>query len=455
VLACAVLACGVACGKPAASQDPTPAKAAEIADLGTRKAGIDWPGFLGPEHDSKSPERGLLTRWPAGGPRKVWERKLGDSYGICSVYRGRAFQFDRAGAKASLVCLKSETGEELWKFEYPSEYEDMYGYDPGPRCCPVVDGDRVYILGVEGILHCLQVSDGAVIWKKNTTKEFGVIQNFFGVGSTPIVEGDLLLLQVGGSPPGSPGIQSGEVKGNESGIVAFDKRTGAVKYRITDELASYSSPVTATINGRRWGFVFARGGLVGFEPATGKVDFFHAWRAQILESVNASNPVVAGDLVMISECYSVGSSVLKVKPGGYDVVWSDGRKRDQSMATHWNTPIHIDGYVYGSSGRHTSDAELRCIELATGKVQWSVPRLTRSSLLYVDGHFICLAEDGLLRLVKVDPKNYVEVAKVALKGADGEALLKPPAWAAPVLSHGLLYVRGKDRLVCLELIPAN
>jgi len=426
---------------------------ADVPDLGTRAAGIDWPCFLGPDHDSKSPEKG--AKWPAEGLRVVWQRELGTSYGICSVSKGRAFQFDRSGRNAVLFCLRSETGEQLWKFEYPSEYDDMYGYDPGPRCCPVIDGDRVYLLGVEGMLHCLRVVDGKVLWKKDTTQEYGVVQNFFGVGSTPIIEGDLLIVQVGGSPPNSPGIQSGDVKGNGSGIVAFDKRTGAVKYKITDELASYSSPLVATINGRRWGFVFARGGLVAFDPATGKVDFQYPWRARILESVNASNPVVAGDLVLISECYSVGASVLRVKPGGYDVVWLDGRKRDQSLATHWNTPIHLDGFVYGSSGRHTAEAELRCVELATGKVQWSVPRLTRSSLMYVDGHFVCLGEEGTLRLIKADPKRYDEVGRLVLKSPDGQPLLKYPAWAAPALSHGLLYVRGKDRLVCLDLIPAK
>lgn len=421
-------------------------------DLGTRKAGVDWPCFLGTDHDSKSPERGLVLPWPAQGPRKVWERKLGDSYGICSVYRGRAFLFDREDKKAVLLCLKSETGGEIWRFEYPSEYDDMYGYDPGPRCCPVLDGDRAYIFGVEGMLHCLRIADGSVLWKKDTSREFGVMQNFFGVGSTPVVEGELLIVQVGGSPPGSPGIQTGEVKGNGSGIVAFDKRTGSVKYRITDELASYSSPMVATIQGRRWGFLFARGGLVGFEPSSGKLEFQHPWRAPVLESVNASNPLVAGDLVMVSECYSVGSLVLRVRPGGCEEVWSDGRKRDQAMATHWNTPIHVDGYVYGSSGRHTAQAELRCVELASGKVQWSVPHLTRTSLLYVDGHFVCLGEDGSLRLLKADPKRYEEVARVALKSDQGEPLLRYPAWAAPILSHGLLYLRGKDRLVCLELL---
>jgi len=431
------------------------ASAQELPDLGTRKAGSDWPCFLGPTHDGKSDEKGLVPRWPAEGPRVVWQRELGEGYAICSVARGRLYQFDRVGNKARLVCLKSETGEELWKFEYANEYEDMYGYGPGPRCCPVLDGERVYLFGVEGMLLCLRAADGRKIWEKDTAREFSVAQNFFGVGSTPLVEGDLLIVQVGGSPSGGPGIQSGEVKGAGSGIVAFDKKTGELKYKITDELASYASPVTATIGGRRWGFVFARGGLVGFEPATGQVDFRYPWRAPILESVNAANPVVVDDRVLISEAYGVGASVLKVKPGGFDVVWMDGRKRDRSLMTHWNTPIYVDGYVYASSGRHTAEAELRCVEFATGKVQWAVPRLTRSSLLYVDGHFVCLGEDGALRLIQANPKGYEETARVLLKSAEGEPLLKYPAWAAPVLSHGLLYVRGKDRLVCLDLLPAR
>ena len=476
MLACFLAMGTAACGKPAptrkakapvpppAASVPEPVKAekptsspapqaAKVSDLRTRKTGVDWPWFLGPTHDSKSPERGLQTPWPEGGPRVVWQRKLGIGYGTCSIRLGRLFLFDRHGDKARLTCMKSETGDELWRFEYETGYEDMYGYNNGPRCCPVIDDDRVIILGAGGTIHCLRVADGKVVWKKDTTREFGVVQNFFGVGGAPLVEGDLLIVMVGGSPPGSPHIRSGMVKGDGSGIVAFDTRTGKVKYRITDELAGYASPLAATINGRRWCFVFARGGLVGFEPATGKVDFHYPWRARIIESVNASNPVVVGDRVFISECYGVGSSLLKVRPGGYDVVWMDGRKRERSMMTHWNTSIHVDGYLYGSSGRHTEGAELRCIELATGKVAWSVPDLTRCSLLYVDGHFVCLGEDGTLRLLKVNPKRYEEVSRVLLRSPDGEQLLNDPAWAAPILSHGLLYVRGKDRLVCLEAIP--
>ncbi len=427
-----------------------------IADLGTRQHGDDWPRFLGPTGDSKSRETGIRTDWN-NGLRVVWHKELGLSYGMPTISRGRLFQFDGQPGRPRLVCLESETGRELWDFDYTSDYQDYFGYDNGPRCSPVVDDDRVYIFGVEGMLHCLDVRDGSVIWKHDTVVKFNVVQNFFGVGSTPVIEGDLLIAQIGGSPAANKNLPPGRlelVRGNGSGIVAFDKRTGDVKYQITDELASYAGPVLATIDGRRWCFVFARGGLVGFDPATGKVDFHYPWRAKDLESVNASNPVVVGNQVFISETYGPGSSLLRVRPGGYDVVWKDspGIRDPKAMQTHWNTPIHHAGYLYASSGRHTPQAELRCIELASGKLQWSEPGLTRSSLLYVEGHLICLTEYGDLILLNVNPDKYDEVARVRLADPKtGRDLLQYPCWAAPILSHGLFYVRGKDRLVCVEL----
>jgi outer membrane protein assembly factor BamB len=433
---------------------------APVKDLRTRKSGDDWPAFLGPTGDSRSRETGILTDWSKG-LKVIWHKELGLSYGMPTISRGRLFQFDGLPGQARLICMESETGKELWHFDYPSEYEDLYRYENGPRCSPVVDDDRVYIYGAEGMLHCLDVRDGSIVWKLDTVARFNVIQNFFGVGSTPVIEGDLLIVQVGGSPEANKNLPPGRldlVRGNGSGIVAFDKRTGDVKYQITDELASYSSPALATIDGRRWCFVFARGGLVGFEPAAGKVDFHYPWRADVHESVNASKSVVVGDLVFISETYGPGSSLLRVRPGGYDVVWKDSNniREPRAMQTHWNTPIHHEGYLYASSGRHPSQAELRCIELSTGKVQWSEPDLTLSSLLYADGHFICLTEVGDLILLRANPKKYDEVSRVRLIDfkAD-EELLKHPCWAAPILSHGLLYVRGKDRVVCVELSTGN
>jgi hypothetical protein len=155
--------------------------------------------------------------------------------------------------------------------------------------------------------------------------------------------------------------------------------------------------------------------------------------------------------VLVSEAYGVGSSVVRVKPGGFDLVWEDGRRRDRALMAYWNTPIPVDGYVYGSNGQG-SDADLRCIEMATGKLLWSAPELRQCSLLAVDGHFVGLSEDGTLYLLKINPKKCDVLARTLMLDASGGPLLKSPARAAPVLSHGLLYLRGSNRLVCLELL---
>jgi outer membrane protein assembly factor BamB len=317
------------------------------------------------------------------------------------------------------------------------------------------------------MLLAQNAGDGKLLWQVNTNKEFGVIQNFFGVGSNPVIYGDLLLVMVGGSPEEAQQLPPGRldrVTGNGTGIVAFDKRTGKVRYKITDELASYASLKTATSDGRPWCFAFCRDHLVGFDPRSGKVDFQFPWRAKTLESVNAAMPVVIGNEVLITETYGPGAALLAFEPGDYKVVWQDDpRKRDKAMQAHWNTPVYLDGYLYGCSGRHTENAELRCIEWKTGKVMWSEPGLTRTSLTYIDGHFLCLGEYGTLQLIKANPQKYESVAELTLtRPANGpvaegfpatRSLLKYPCWAAPVVADGLLYVRGDDRLVCLELIP--
>jgi hypothetical protein len=153
-----------------------------------------------------------------------------------------------------------------------------------------------------------------------------------------------------------------------------------------------------------------------------------------------------------------------VAPGHHEVIWKDDpRKRAKAMETHWMTPIHENGYLYGSSGRHSENAVLRCIEWKTGKVMWDQPRMARTSLLAIDGHVLCLGEFGQLWLLKCSPEKLTVIAAIEYSDPEtcqkitgkAEPLLEYPCWAAPLVSHGLLYLRGKDRLICLELIPAS
>lgn len=447
----ALVGCSPATG-PVADETPKPG----AADRATpSREGSDWPKFLGPNGDGTSPETGILTKWPKEGLRKLWESPLGVGYAPPTVAGGRLYQFDRVGDVARLTCRNAETGEFVWKYEYPTDYVDLYNYDPGPRACPVVDGDRVYLHGVEGMVVCVS-TEGKEVWKVDTKAKYHVHQNFFGAGSVPLVDGDLLIVPVGGSPKGPRPIDLRDAKGNGSAIVAFDKKTGDVKYAFGDELASYSSPVLATVGGKRIGLYFARGGLLGFDPQAGKELFHFKWRAKIEESVNAANPVVVGDTVLVTECYGVGAACLKLAGGKPTEVWTDAKKDrgELSLMSHWCTPIAHEGHVYSSSGRHANEADLRCVELATGEVKWTERRTSRCTLTKIDGHLLCLGEYGELRLLKPNPAKYEEVARWEVPG------LSYPSWAPPVVSRGLLYLRGKDdtnkdghRLVCYELIP--
>jgi outer membrane protein assembly factor BamB len=420
-----------------------------LPEIGTRRSGEDWPTFLGPKRNSKSTEKGYA---PTESPKVLWRKSFPEGYSVGCVARGRYFQFYRNRDDMILECLNAETGDSIWKYSYPTEYSDRYGYNGGPRTSPIIDAetDLVFIYGPDGILCALRASAGDEVWKVNTLEQFGAVQNFFGVGSTPLIDGDKLIVIVGGSPPEDRlNHDFMSLKPNDSAIVAFEKRTGKVLYQAGDELASYASPIIANLKNERVGLAFARGGLLAFDPENGETRFHFPWRAKILESVNAATPVLDGSRVLISECYGPGSAFLDISSDEPKVIWQDDlKKREKALKAHWNTPVLHEGFLYASSGRYAGDAELRCIELETGKVKWSVPELTRCSLLYLDGYLLCQCEDGRILVFKANPVKFEVTCEIKLPDP-----LEYPAWSAPVVSHGLAYFRDERWTVCVELIP--
>ena len=432
------------------AQETDLSKSSEQTQSLWSRSGLDWPSFLGPERNGKSAETGLRFDWGERPPQVVWSQRIGEGYGSGVVANGRYFHFDRVADEARLRAFHAETGALLWEFNYPTEYTDMYGFDGGPRGSPVVDGKRVYFHGVEGMLYCVNAETGKEVWRCDTAEKFGVIQNFFGAGSTPLVHKDLLITMVGGSPAESQAVPFGrlaEVKPDGNGIVAFDKFTGEVRYASINDLASYASPVIAELNGKATGLAFLRSGLASFDPDSGEVGFQYPFRARKFESVNASTPVVTGNTVLITESYGPGGALLDVQNGLPKAVWADQGGRDQSLACHWNTPIVVDGYAYASSGEKQSRAMLRCVRMSDGQVMWEEPGLTRSSLTLVDGQLICLCENGRLFAFKPDPNGFQVSTEMDVEGLR----LLYPCWASPIISHGYLYVRGKSKIWCLDI----
>ena len=469
------LTVGQAAGEPGSASEQRPAPG---ADLWTRP-GEDWGTFLGPTANGRSSLRGMVVPWPAGGPRIVWHRELGEGYCGPAVALGRCVICDRVGQEIRIRCLEAETGRELWDQRYPTNYVDTFGYDGGPRAAAVIAGDAVITFGPEGRLECRSLADGSSRWQIDTSATYHVVRNFFGVSTAPLVldvgEERLVIVQVGGSPQGSapPSPERLDlVKGLDSGLVAFDLATGRERWRSSDQLASYSTPVRATIDGRDRILAWMRDRLLVVDPATGDIQGDFRWRADELFSVVAASPVVAGNEVLLSETYGPGSVLLTVTAAGLQTVRQDpaGSRPNRSLKSHWATPVLHDGHLYGSSGRNAGDALLVCADWKTGAIRWSESGLGRSSVAWADDHLIVLGEFGDLVLVKATPERYEEVSRARLvepatdtQKANGQnatqgrgaELLVAPCWAAPVIAHGYLYVRGQGRLVCLDLLKAR
>lgn len=388
----------------------------------------DWPKFLGPDSNATSQETGLLLDWPSEGPPQLWSRPLGESYGPPVVSRGRLLIFHRIDDKEVIECIDAETGATThWTYGYPTDYVDQYGYNGGPRSCPVVDGDRVYTFGAEGVLTCLEFDTGALVWQRQVNEDFYVPPGFFGVGVAPVIEEELILINVGG-PDGA-------------GVVAFDKTTGETVWTASNDTASYSTPIVGTVNGERLAIFHTGDGLLVLEPTSGKIRHQYSFRSRLRESAIAATPLLVDDIVFLSATYKIGAAALDIGDEKLVEVW----KEVDAMQNHWAMSVYRDGYLYGLDGRHESSANFRCVDFKTGEVVWSHrPKpVGRASFIMAENHLIALGERGHLLLIEVSPEGYKEKARVQL--------LDYPSWTPPILAQGRLYIRNENRLLCLDL----
>jgi outer membrane protein assembly factor BamB len=488
IIVFALVGCGDATAQPAgesaASAADVAAAPAAAASLTSTRPGEDWPQFLGPRDNGVSGETGLIKSWPKDGPPVLWHRRLGEGYAPVSVRGERLIVQHRVDQQEFVECLHAQSGEPLWKYAYDTDFADPYGYDGGTRCAPVISTTHCYTLGPQGKLLCLALETGEKVWERNTTQEFKVPENFFGAGCTPILDGNRLFVMVGGTP--------------DAAVVAFDAKTGQTLWQSIgmktwddlrpegpegqrypwakeDKLASYSTPIIATIHGQKHLLCLLRMGLVSLNPDDGALRFKYYFRSDDRESVNAARPVVVGDQIFLSAAYNTGAALLKVKPDGktFDEVW---RKPD-GLSTHWCTTIHHNGFLYGFSGRHEQESRLQCVELKTGELKWETSGYTggiedlgqdpatgriiekatrkpipfpfygRGSLLLADGKFIALGERGTLALLEPSSEKWKELGRAYY------SQIGYPSWSAPILSRGRLYIRSEGHLLCLDLLP--
>jgi outer membrane protein assembly factor BamB len=396
-----------------------------LADVPAAARGGDWPQFLGPDRDGVARRAGTVTNWPKEGPNVLWKTSAGQGWSGPVAASNRVVLFHRIGSAEIVDCLSLTNGTRLWRAEYPATYRDDFGFDEGPRATPAISGELVFTLGADGLLHAWKLSNGSNVWRINLRDRFQVDKGFFGIACSPLVDGDAVIVNVGGS------------KG--AGLVAFDKGSGKVLWQATDQAASYSSPVAAMLSGRRRVLALARSGLVALNADDGKVLWEFPWKPRINASVSAATPLVVGENIFISASYGAGAALLRFRDTRPEVIWSG----DDILSNHYATSVHHNGFLFGFDGRQEEKPRLRCVELATGKVRWTEERFGGGTLMVANGHLLILTERGELILAPAVPGKFLPAARAQILGVDCRA--------HPALAGGRFLARDKAQLVCVDL----
>ena len=384
----------------------------------------DWPQILGPHRNGKADGERLSDHWPAAGPKVVWQRSIGSGYAGVAVAAGTLVVWHRLDDHSHAEGLDAASGRPLWKVAFPTSYASTIAPDDGPRCVPLVHQDHVYLVGAQGDLHCVSLKAGSKLWSRDAFREFAAPEGYFGAGSTPIVDGDKLIMNVGGEG---------------AGMVAFSRADGATLWQSTSEAASYSSPTLLSVNGQRQIIFAARLNTVAVDPANGKVRWRYPFGMRG-PAVNAATPIAVDGHLFLSASYGVGARWLKPSTDKAEEVWES----DEVMSSQYTTCVEHEGVFYGIDGRQDAGiARLRAFDPRTRKVFWTEEGFGPGNLLLADGKLLILKIDGTLILARPSSEKYIELAKARVLAATAQPL--------PALANGVLFARDTNTLKALQL----
>ncbi len=394
---------------------------------GANAANAQWPGWGGPHGNFKADGK-IADSWPDGGPRQLWSREIGDAYSSISVDGDRLYTMSREGNKEMAVALDARTGKTIWEHSYPeTQFEGLSKqFGEGANSTPLIHGDHVYVAGMGGQLFCLEKETGKEIWHHNLMEEFGATPLIWGYASSPFVYKETLIALVGGEG---------------ASIVAFHLLDGKVMWKTESFANGYASPVVINVDGDEQLIAFMAEQVVGLDPSNGKVKWSHPHKTDY--GINACNPIWSEDnTLFLSSGYNNGSRMLKLtQVDGKTIVeelWFSRKLKIQ-----FGNAIRNGDHLYFSSG-HSGSGFLVGVDAETGALAWRKRGIPRASVIFADGKFIILDEDGKLTLANLNPEGYEAISQVQL--------LKKVAWTPPSLVNGTLYIRDRKKILALDLL---
>jgi outer membrane protein assembly factor BamB len=400
--------------------------------------GDDWAQWRGPARTGYVPAGAAVPSELPAAPKVLWRMPLTDGVSSPVVAGGKVICLDNQQGKESVHAFDAGTGKVLWSVDLDEVHKDTQS-KPGPRCTPLVDGDRVYAQSCRGELKCLALADGKMVWETNYVKDFGATfigekgnapgATRHGYDGSPLIDGGHLIAEVGGK--------------DGAAIVCFDKLNGKVIWKSQNDTPAYAAPIISTIDGVRQLIAFMVEGVMAIDPVDGKF----LWRAPVKTALgrHVTTPVVVGNMVLVAS-HQAGLLGIKVDKQG------DGFKGVQvwaakESAINFSSPVAVGDYLYGLG----PNKNLICVDVQSGKQTWSKTGYSGSDgghahagMIVMGQNLLVLMDNGQLALVAADPKAYHEVSRAQVCGTN---------WCNPAYADGKLYFRDARELWCVQLLP--
>ncbi|MCP3978651.1 MAG: PQQ-binding-like beta-propeller repeat protein [bacterium] len=403
------------------------APAAPTESAVEKKVHAAWPQWGGPTRDFKAPSADLAAGWPADGPAVSWRRPLGGGHSAILAEAGRLYTMYRAGEDEIVICLDAGTGKTIWeqRYAHAPHGDHVRAYGNGPNSTPLISGDLLFTVGVAGKMNALQKGDGKLVWSRDLWgDELGGNFLAHGYSSSPVAYEDTVIVPVGGET---------------AGLVAFDRKTGGVRWKTAGFGNSYSSPRLMDLVGERQLVVFMADELIGVAPASGKLlwRFPHGnqWRHNITMPV-----AVGGDTLFLSSAQA-GAKGLRLQRNGESIeieeIWSTRR-----IQFYHASSVREGDWVYGSTGT-AAPAFLAAVNVRSGEIAWRERGFAKANVIEASGKLVILDEDGVLGLATATPEKLVVHGRTQL--------LDDQSWTVPTLVGTMLYVRDSRQILALDL----
>ena len=380
---------------------------------------FSYPQFLGPQRNGVLPGPSLARDWSSAPPQELWRCAVGAAWSGFALVGSRALTQEQRGPEELVTCRDAQTGTLLWSHADPSRYATTIAGE-GPRATPTILSNRVFTLGGAGVLNCLDLATGKVLWSTNTLAQFGLAKPpDWGVACSPLLHGSAVIVTVGGA-------------GHT--LVAYDQNTGAKLWNAGTDEAQWSSPIHAVLAGVPQILTF-NDSLAAHDPQTGRVLWQHPWPGAY---PRVTVPLLlAQDRVLLSTGYGAGAELLQITrdAGRWHArrLWKSIR-----MKSKFGNLFHLDGYIYG-----LDDGALACIDVNTGELKWKGERYGHGQMILVDKLLLLTAENGDLVLIEPHPSEPRELAR--------HKVFTAKTWNPPALAGDLLLVRNDREAVALRL----